>query len=227
MRFDELPEGVRVKLTEGDRERLWNRAGNISRFSEKRGFSRSKMYNWKNKAEFIPVELVREVLENPGIMAIKGDGRSRPLRNPVFPLTENNELLTRVNLSVYVNKEGVPVYQTDDLGLVERFIELLNEYGDVPVIVYNRSVYEVRYPKYMHEIFEQMDFEENLSALVDEKGSIEGDKISVGERLIDVDGFEGRLYSRDKRLELALARGDSDEVAELMAEEAGRIQGIS
>jgi len=42
----------------------------------------------------------------------------------------------------------------------------------------------------------------------------------VSGREILVDDFDGKLYSRDKLFELALQRGDSESIAELMAEES-------
>lgn len=232
MKFEDLPDSIRVKLKAEAEQQLWSKIsgmGGIKAFARKQSYSASKMYNWKNKVEFLPVSLVKDVLdvEVQEVTAIKGEGRSRPLENPGFPLVENDELLTRINVSVYVNNEGVPIYQADDVGLVNRFVELLNLYGNTPVEIYNRSVYEVRYPKYMQDIFDSMSFEEDFPALVDEKGGVENHRVTVNNRRVNVDEFEGQLYSRDKRLELALARGDSKEVADIIAEEAERIQNLS
>lgn len=233
MEFKELPDDIRVKLDEEAEQQLWKTIeefGGVKRFADSFDYSASRMYNWKNKDVFIPVGLVKQVSGNnasSGVIAIKGRGRSKPLRDPEFPLEENDELLTRISSSVYMNEEGVPVYQTDDLGLVDRFVELLQVHGDVPVKVYNRSVHEVRYPKYLHQILEQMSFEQDIPALVDEEGVIEDGKIILDSQVIDIDEFGGRLHSRSKRLELALARADSDEVASIMSEEAERIRGFS
>jgi len=135
-------------------------------------------------------------------------------------LNKDDELLTRIDASVHVNKEGVPIYQTEDRGLASRFVDLLRKYGDVHLDVYNRSVYEVRYPKFLHEILDKMDYEENLPALIDEKGFIDQEAIKIDNRAIPPEEFDGVLYSRSKRLSLALALGDSDQIAEIMSEES-------
>lgn len=233
MKFEELPNNIRVKLKPESEKWLWKTVGEfggVKQFADTFGFSASKMYNWKNKEGYVPIRLVKRILGSnctDDIVAIKGGGRSKPLETPEFPMPENDELLTRIDESVNVNQEGVPVYQTDDRGLADRFMALLEIYGDVPVKRYNRGFYQVRYPKYMHQIFEEMDFRRHLPALIDEKGRIEDELIKVEEVEIPVEDFDEQLYSRDKRLELALSKGNSEKVAEIMAEEADKVRGMT
>lgn len=229
MKFQELPDSIRVKLTEETERRFWKTIddfGGVQQFSQEFGYSRSKLYNWKNKDCFLPVELVRTVLGSSpeGIVAIKGRSNSRPLENPGFPLPVTAELLTRVKCSVVVNREGVPFFQSDDIGRIERFAELLEDLGEVPFQVYNRSVYELRYPKYLQKIFSSVDFDTSFAALVDEKGVVENGFVKAGDRKVPVEEFEGELYSRDKKLQLALERNDEETVAEIIVEENRRIQ---
>lgn len=230
MRLSELPEETRVKLSEEGQKEFWQRVdefGGIKQLSDSFGYSSSKMYNWKSKDSFIPVDLVRKVFGNEAseeITSIKGKGRSKAIDDPEIPLPENEELLTRVERSVLVNSKGTPVYQTDDRGNVERFLELLEQLGEVPYSVYIRETYEVRYPKFLHGLFERMSYEEDLGAVIDEKGSIRNRKIVLPDDEMSLDEFDGKLFHRDKRLQLALARGDRNEVARLMSEEAKRIR---
>lgn len=232
MKLSELPDQTRVKLSEEGREEFWHRVdefGGIKQLSESFDYSSSKMYNWKSKESFLPIDLVRKVFGNEAsdeIIAIKGKGRSKAIENPEIPLPKNSELLTRIEESVSVNSNGTPIYQTDDRGNAERFIELLEEIGEVPYSVYVREIYEVRYPKFLQQLFEDMSYEEHLGALIDEKGSIQEGKIVLPDKQIGVDEFKGQVFHRDKRLQLALARGDREEVTQLMQEEARRTQDI-
>lgn len=228
MKFSEL-ENVRVKLNESGRKEFWHRInefGGIKDFSQAFEISSSKMYNWKSKKSYIPVELIKRVFGNEAskqVEAFKGSGRSKPIKNPVFPIPENEELLTRVQCSVTINKNGIPLYQVTDQGLIERFAELLDEIGVVPFKVYERDVLELRYPKYLHEIFQRMNFEENLEAMVDEKGRFEGNQILLNGKEINPEKLEN-IYHRDKRLKLALMREDKKEIAKLMSEEKEKVR---
>lgn len=231
MEFSELPEGIRVKLDKENERQLWDRideCGGVSDFSDTFGVSVSKLYNWKNKDVFYPVEFVRRVMEgnaSENVRAIKGEGRSRPLYGVDFPLGENDELLTRINTSVKVNREGVPVYISQERSLVERFSELLSVLGEVPRELYSRQRYELRYPKYIHEILLKMDYEPVLEAQVDERGEIGDGKAVLPDREVDLEKI-GRLYSRDKRLQKALETGDSEVLEEIISEGAGEVRSL-
>jgi hypothetical protein len=220
MRFDQLPESIRVKLYEDDQRQLWEKAGNMQQAAKETGYPASKVYNWKNQDSFIPADFISSYLIPEKIRSLKGGGRSNPVEGICFPLQKNDELLTRISCSVSVNREGVPVYRTRDRGNAARFVELLKNYGDVPVKVYNRDAFEVRYPKYLQQIFSDMGYSEKFAALVDEAGEVRKGKIVYRDRFVELDEFEGRLYSRSLRLELALARENSEEIARLMAEES-------
>ncbi len=228
MEFSELPSDIRVRLEpEGERE-LWkmiDEFGGVKQFSDVFDYSATDLYNWKSKEVFLPVSLVRKVMgsnASQNVVAVKGAGRSRAIEDPRFPLRESDELLTRVSESVSVNREGVPVYQASDPGNLERFSDLLSVYGKVPFSVYSRGVYELRYPKYLHSLFEKMDYQKDFAAQVDETGTVEGGKLRAGGRELDVEDFDAELYHRGKRLALALERGESSRVAGMMAEEASR-----
>ena len=228
MRFSEL-EDVRIKLDERGWKEFWHRVdefGGIKTFSEAFEISSSKIYNWKSKNSYIPIELVKKVFGNEAsqyVEAYKGSGRSKAVKNPVFPIPENDELLTRIQCSVTTNKNGIPLYQASDSGLVERFSELLQKIGDVPFKVYERDVLELRYPKYLHELFGQMSYGENIDALVDENGFFEENKILLDGKEIDPINLEN-IYHRDKRLKLALMREDNKEIAKLMSEEKEKVR---
>ncbi len=232
MDFSELPAGTRVRLDRAGERELWkmiDEFGGVRQFSEVFDYSATDLYNWRSKDVFLPVSLVRKVMgsnASQNVAAVKGPGRSRAIEHPRFPLPENDELLTRVEESVNVNRDGVPVYQTSDVGNLGRFSELLSLYGDVPFSVYSREVYELRYPKYLHDLFREMDFEREFAALVDETGTVSGGKLRAGGSELDVEGFEGELYHRKKRLNLALERGDSRRVADIMAEEASLVDSM-
>lgn len=232
VKFSELPDSIRIKLSEPGKEEFWHRIdefGGIKNFCEAFEYSSSTVYNWKNKDSFIPVELIRSVFgieAADDVVAMKGEGRSRPIQDPEFPLNTDDELLTRIQTSVNVNSNGIPVYQSVDQGNVERFAELLNQIGNIPFEVYNRSVYELRYPKYLHKILSEIDYEQDFGALVDENGKIENGKLIVEETEVPVEDFKGQLYSRQKKYEFYLAVGDSEKLGELISEEASRIDSI-
>lgn len=225
MEFEELPPEIRVKLDEQQEKQLWKKADNygIPEAAAQTDYSCSSIYNWRSKDSFLPVEFVSPFLEVESVKALKGGGRSKPMENVQFPLELPDELLTRVNVSVKVNREGVPVYQTTERSLLERFAELLESLG-VPYSVYSRAVYELRYPKYFHSIMESEEYEEDFAALVDEVGEVKKGLLEAHGREIYLDNFEGELYSRDKALELALQRDDEEKIREIMAEEAGRVR---
>lgn len=228
--FSELPEETRVKLSEKGEKELWHRInefGGIKNFSEAFQYPSSKLYNWKNKNSYIPIEIIQKVFGTEAtdeVKAYKGKGRSKPVKNPVIPLPENQELLTRINSSVNLSN-GTPIYQVNDRGLIQRFEQLLKLYGDVPYKIYNRdSVYELRYPKYLHKIFQKMSYEEDLATLIDETAVIENKKIKLENREIDAEEFEQKLYSRKKALKLALEKEDETKVRQLMMEEAEKVR---
>lgn len=226
MEFDQIPSDIRVKLTEEDRKTLWEEIEDLTvkQASEETGFSTSKIYNWKNKDSFLPIEFVKHFLKNiEEVNALKGGGRSQPIHNLEFPIKLNEELQTRVNCSVTVNKEGVPVYQTDDRGNAARFTQLLNSYN-LPYRVYNRDFYEIRYPKYFHQILDKQSFEEDFAAKVDEKGYVENGYVGTENEKVEIADFNSELFSRSKRLALALERENSEEITKLMAEESEEIQ---
>lgn len=225
--FSELPEETRVKLTEEGRDELWHRVdefGGVQQLSEAFDFSASKMYNWRNKESYLPIKFVKRLMgENPSkIESIKGAGRGKAWKTG-FPIPEDDELLTRIEASVKVSEEGIPFYITDEKTLAERFQNLLNEYI-IPHELYSRDRYEVRYPKFVHTVFDKMDYEENLPALVDENGEIENEKIIVDSQEISVDEFSGKLYSRERKLELAVAREDSETISQLISEESSKVR---
>jgi len=228
MKFSQL-EDVRIKLDEYGRKEFWHRVdefGGIKNFSQAFNISSTKIYNWKSKDSYLPIELVKKVFGNEAsqhVKAFKGRGRSNPVKNPVFPIPESNELLTRIECSVTVNTNGIPLYQASDESLVQRFNNLFQNLGDVPVKIYDREVYELRYPKYLHEILMEIDHEENLDALVDELGKIENSEISLNDENIRPEEI-GRLYHKDKRLRLALIREDNKEIAKMMSEEKEKVR---
>ncbi len=228
--FSELPEETRVKLSEKGEKELWHRInefGGIKNFSEAFQYPSSKLYNWKNKNSYIPIEIIRKVFGTEAadeVKAYKGKGRSKPVKNPVIPLPENQELLTRINSSVNLS-HGTPIYQVNDRGLIQRFEQLLNFYGDVPYKIYNRdSVYELRYPKYLHQILQKMSYQEDFETLVDETAVIENGRIKLENREIKIEEFEGKLYSRKKALKLALEKEDETKVRQLIMEEAEKVR---
>lgn len=229
LNFSELPDLIRIKLSEQGKKEFWHRIdefGGIKNFCEAFDYSSSTVYNWKNKDSFIPVELIRSVFgieAADDVVAMKGAGRSRAIKNPDFPLIADEELLTRIESSVNVNSNGIPVYQSRDQGNVRRFVVLLEQFGEVPFELYNRSVYELRYPKYLHKILSGVKYDEDFAALVDEKGEIQNGKLVVEDREVSFAEFDGNLHSRQKKYELYLARGDSEKLGELISEEASRI----
>lgn len=229
--FNELPEGLRVKLSEDAEKELWHRIdefGGVKEFTQHFDYSTSKLYNWKNKESFLPVKFVQRLMggnNTAGVKALKGKGRSKAVKNPEFPLQVPDELLTRVEASVSVNSEGIPTYIADERSLVKRFQELLQGLGEVPVSGYNRDGrFEFRYPKFLQELFQVLEYRKDFTALVDEEGTVEDGKLKASDREVAVEDFSGELYSREKRFELALQRGDEDEIKQILGDEASKVQ---
>lgn len=225
----DLPDTLRVQLSEEGATALWGQIEEkegVTAVAEQYGHPRSKLYNWKHKQSFLPATFVAKLL--PGadqyVVAVKGEGRSVPTTLSDFPLRIGKELLTRADCSAHVNAQGVPTYHAQDPGLANRFIELLREPGEVPISVYHRSAYEVRYPKYWQDIFESLQYEAEFAAVVDESGRIEDGNVVANGYSVPVDEFSGELYHRGKRLQLALARGDTATITQLMATEAQKVQ---
>jgi hypothetical protein len=231
--FSELPEKLRVKLSERGQQELWHRVnefGGVKNLAEAFDYSTSKIYNWKSKDLALPLDFVRQIMgENntEEIILLKGPGSSGKIRNPEFPLKISEELLTRVKFSVKENSDGTPIYITPEKALAERFAELLEKLGEVEYEIYSRdSRFELRYQKFLQEIFSSIAFEDDLGARVDETGEIEDGKILVDDRKISAEEFSKEIFSREKSFELALAHGDSDKIAELMAEESEKVRSL-
>lgn len=231
--FSRIPENFRVKLSEKGKKDLWHRVdefGGVKNLAEAFDHSKSKIYNWKSRDLALPVNFVRQIMgENntDEIILLKGPGSSGKIENPEFPLKISEELLTRVKFSVKENSEGTPIYITPEKNLVERFSKLLEKLGEVEYRIYSRdSRFELRYPKFLQEIFSSIGFEEDLGALVDEAGKIQNGKILVEAREIAVEEFDEKIYSREKSFELALEKGDSEKIAGLMAEESSKVRNL-
>ncbi len=224
---EDLPDSIRVQLAEQDVQQLWSNVdmgGGITAVADEYDYPRSKLYNWKHADTFLPIVFVRAFLDDPAIVALKGGGRSQPWLHPPLPIPINDELMTRITCSVHVNRDGVPVYQASDSGLVQRFVSLLEQYEGVPITVYQRAQYEVRYPKYVHDIFQTAVYDRIFAAAVDEQGRIEDEHVVAGDRSVPITAFDDVLYHRGKKLQLALARGDTDTITQLMVSEAEKVQ---
>lgn len=229
--FSKLPKNFRVKLSEDGKKDLWHcvdEFGGVKNLAEGFDYSKPRIYNWKSKDLALPVNFVRQIMgENnvDEIILLKGPGSSGKIKDPQFPLEVSDELLARIKFSVKENSDGTPIYITPEKSLAERFGELLETLGGVEYTVYARdSRFELRYPKFLHEILLSLDFEEDLGALVDEKGEIEEGKILVEEREIPVQDFNEEIFSRQKSFELALERGNSRKIAGFMAEESEKVR---
>lgn len=227
LNFSDLPEKTRVKLTEEGCKDLWHRVdefGGVQTLSEAFDFSASKMYNWKNKDSYMPKAFIKRLMgENPpSVKAVKGPGRGKEWKTD-FPLEIDEELLTRIEASVAVNQKGIPFYLTDERSLAQRLSQLLEEIG-VEHSFYSRDRYEIRYPKFVHRVLSGLEFKTDFSALVDEEGHIEEGVVKASGREMAVESFSGKLYSRRKSFELALARGDKEKIAELISEESSKVR---
>lgn len=229
--FSQLSEDLRVKVSEPGKKDLWNRVdefGGVKNLAEAFDYSSSRIYNWKSKDLALPLDFFRQIMGDNNtdeVTLLKGKGSSGKIENPEFPLKISEELLTRVEASVKENEDGIPVYIAEERSLVERFAELLEEIGNVEYKVYSRdSRFELRYPKFLNEIFSGLEFDRDLAALVDEKGGIKDGKILLDDREIPVEDFDQELFSREKSFELALQRGDSEEIASMMAEESDKVR---
>jgi hypothetical protein len=221
---------IRAELDDEMKEAFWNsleESGGIKKVAQKEDISENKFYNWKSKNSFIPVRLIDRYLNEwkDSVEAYKGRGRSKPVKNPEIPIPVNDELLTRRKASVNVNKKGVPVYQTEDLGLLERFNELLQLFGDVPVKIYHRDVHELRYPAYLDRMMREMDFTEDIEALVDEEGEIREGKIVVEDKEVRPEKID-MLHHRRKKVKLALMKKDGEEVKEIISEEKRKVESL-
>lgn len=230
IRLRELPKNYRIKLTKKQEKQFWNRLckkGSIKEYAQKTETSTNQLYNLKNKDLAYPVNLVfREInIQKLDKIQFKGPNKSYYAKT-TFPIKVDNELLTRINYSVKTNKEGTPHYISQEKQLIDRFRDLLLQTAEIPIKTYkNQGQYELRYPKFFHELLNQLDdFEEDLCAKIDEIGEIEEQKFVLPENeTVDFDDVDGVLYSREKKLALALYREDSQQVADIISEETEKI----
>lgn len=231
IKFSQIPKNYRVKLNEKGKKELWHRVdefGGVKNLAQAFQYSQSKIYNWKSKDLALPVNFTRQIMgENntEAIIALKGPGSSSKIKKPQFPLRPSNELLTRIELSVKENKDGTPMYLTNEKNLAQRFAELLDQIGEIEYTVYDRkSRYEVRYPKFLNDVFKQISYKEKLSAIIDEKGKIKQRKIHLPRKTIPVDQFNEKLHSRKKEFELALQKEDTEKITEIMRNESSKVE---
>lgn len=158
---------------------------------------------------------------------LKGKSSSGRVSKPDFPLEISDELLTRVDESVKINSEGSPVYITDEKSLAERFGQLLQKIGDIDYRMYSRdSRFELRYPKFLHNLFLNLDFEESLPALVDESGIIQGRKILIRDQEIPVEEFNQKVFSREKQFEIALETGKTEKITKIVHNEQRKVENL-
>jgi hypothetical protein len=231
--FSELSEDLRVQLTESGREELWHRVdefGGVKAVSDAFDFSPSKMYNWRNKELALPVGFVQRLMgqnSSSEVIQLKGESSSGGISDPEFPLSVSEELLTRVQESVKTNSEGTPFYITDERSLADRFMQLLEELGADYSLYSRNSRFELRYPKLLHDLFLGLDFEEDTLALVDESGQVRNGKILISDREIDLKSFDGRIFSREKRFEIALETDEKGEIAEIVRGERKKVRKLS
>ena len=226
-----LSQEFRVKLSDDYTKRLWeevDRRGGIKEISKSLGHSRSKMYNWKNKNSFLPIDFVTEItgdeLDNE-IKALKGKSRSNPIRNPSLPLDPSDELLCRIEFSVSVNESGTPMYITNDLGNLRRFQTLLDELGKVPYEIYTRdSRFQLNFPGYLYTLFQEISYKTDKTALVDEKGNVKNGEIYVKGTRIAEEEYPNEIYNRKKKLKLALSKEKDEVVKKILSKEAKRAE---
>ncbi|MBC5792789.1 MAG: hypothetical protein H8Z69_01995 [Nanohaloarchaea archaeon] len=221
----DLPKNTRIKLSENDEERLWNKVEkeSVTATAKKTDFSRTKLYNWRSKDCFIPLKFVNQLLNDFKVEALKAGSNAKPLKLKL-PLEPSSELLTRISASASVNKEGTPVYRTQERSLLERFKELLEQLGEIPYKIYSRDAYELRYPKLLQEILKKQNYRTELAALFDEKGEFKNGKMLVNSTEIKVQDFKGELYSMDKKYRLAIERNDEKEMEEILKQSVQRFQ---
>ncbi|MFB6208756.1 MAG: hypothetical protein ABEJ56_01310 [Candidatus Nanohaloarchaea archaeon] len=220
----EIPDDIRLKLTEEGKRLFWEKVEDrgIGPVAESYGFDRSRLYNWRNKELSIPASLVREFLEDGArIKGFKAGGRSELIYTDL-PIEVSREFLTRLEVSVSTNSDGVPVYYTPERSLAERFSVLLADSFGVEPRIYSRSGQEVRFPKSISLICSSLDYRREFRAEVDEIGEIREEKVILSDRKLDPETIDKRLYSRSKRYRLALARNDSEELGSILSEEKER-----
>lgn len=226
--LEKLPNSLRLELAEEGEEVLWRKIERqgIGEVAESTGFSPTQLYNWKNKDISVPALLVKEFLEDgDSVKGFKSGGRSE-LVGVELPLEIPGEFLTRISSSVTVNRDGVPVYYTSEPSLLIRFRDLLSDIFGIEPEVYRRSGLEVRFPRSIYLLVKELEFETDLAALIDEEGEIEDGRIEVGDRTIRVEEFDGELFSRSKRFEIALQKQDSEELESLISDEARRMENL-
>lgn len=228
MDISQLPGESRLKLPDSQEKEFWKRVeqeGGVKSFCEKNSFSASKMYNWRNKRSFLPVEAVLKLLgRDVDIRAVKGNGRGKVIETAKLDFSGVDELVTRAESSVSVNHRGTPMYQTDDIGNLQRFTELLERTGADFHVYSRQSYYQVNYPKFLHRILSERESEEKLGARIDEEAEIDGDFFILDDRKISISGFSGDLHSRRKSARLAVEREDSDQLQKLISAEARKVE---
>lgn len=228
MQLNKLPEGLRVKLSKEDQHRLWEEVEikGMTKIAEETGYPRNRLYSWKSKDIFLPIAFISRFLDSAEVKAIKSQGRGNEIRDLDLSFDQIDELATRFNSSVYINRDGVPFYRAKEYSLISRFRELLEMMGEFDISVYNRDFNEVRFPKAVQLILSNIDYEQDFAALVDESGEIKDGKIILDNREISVEEFEGRLYSDEKRGQLAIEKGDRDELEDIIADQISKANSL-
>lgn len=223
MELGDLPQGTRVKLPGKAKEQLWQEVDRkeVSEFAGEE-FDRQDIYNWKSKDLFLPAGFVHRAIgdyEDEIVLKSGGNGKKIELE---LPLEVPDELYTRM-ASVNVNNDNVTVYRPKDSSLVDRFVKLLERF-DIGYRVYHRSGPEVRFPYVFYRIVRESNADTDFAALVDEEGEVTHGKLVAAGRETAIEEFDGELHSRDKKLELAVERGDSEEIEKMIREETGRVR---
>ena len=228
LKLREIPENYRIKLNKEQQKQLWNsirEKRGIKQYADEKRYSTQQLYNLKNKDLAYPVDLViRELPANQlESVTFKGPHKSDFAKTKT-PIQIPEELLTRIKYSVKTNHEGTPHYITSEMELANRFRELINTTFQAPTKTYrNKGRYEIRYPKFLHDLIKDLKFKEKLSAKIDEIGQIKDQKFEMKDQTVSFNEFNDKLYSREKSLALALHKKDSEKVSNIITQEAEKI----
>lgn len=223
MNVKELPDHIKFKVDESSEKLIWKKIdekGGISEFSSKFNIKKTKLYNQKNKNLFLSKKLIQIIdRQKYNITSIKGRNNSKPTKNPKIPIPNISKLKTRIEESVYRNKNNVPMYITDEKPLADRFKELLQKIGRVPTNTHKiRGKYQVTYPSYIQDIIDKKDHNTVLSAKIDESASIEGGEFKLNGKKFRYSNIKGKIYSRKKKYQIAIQEKDDKALKELLSD---------
>lgn len=185
------------------------------KFAEEHGIKTRSLYEIRSGRAAAPATLVYKTqIEKQQIKSLKGKSSSLEIKEPNIPSRDIRELYNRQRISTHTDKNGCPVYTTQDAGNLDRFKELLRRLGNTQTRVYHREKrYQLRYPKFVYNAIMRKGKEQNprtdFYTELDEKGRITGQKAVAGTRSRKIKNIDqDKIFCTGITQEIDVRRGN-------------------